>query len=248
MDSQTIEKLGHLPEKSKNVIIEFTDKLIDAFPDKLEAVILFGSAAGVEYIEDKSDINILIILQNIRTIDLNVIMDTGKKYIKKGLGIPLIFERDHVATSLDTFPIEFSDMKLRHILLHGNDPLKNADIEGKNVRYQCERELKSMLVNLRRGFLRTEGKKENLENLLTGSLSAVLAACRGMLWLAEKTPPNNVDDLLAEIRLLYNAETSAIDRVWHLRKGRSEATATLEMLFEAYVDDIARLASLVDKI
>jgi alpha-D-ribose 1-methylphosphonate 5-triphosphate diphosphatase PhnM len=105
-----------------------------------------------------------------------------------------------------------------------------------------------MMVNLRRGFLRTEGKKENLEELLSGSLSTVLAACRGIMWLAEKNPADNIDDLLAAVRTAYNADTAAIDRVWHLRKGRSESTATLETLFESYVDEIARLASIVDKL
>ena len=243
-----IKKLAHLPEKSRKVIIDFADQIAEAFTGKVEALVLFGSAAGGDFIEDKSDINILIVLDDVRAIDLNMIMHIGKKYAKKGLGIPLIFQKDHVATSLDTFPIEFSDMKRRHILLFGNDLLSNAIIEGQNLRYQCERELKSMMVNLRRGFLRTEGRKENLEDLLTGSLSTVLAACRGMMWLAEKTPPDNIDDLLAAVRTVYNADTAAIDRVWHLRKGGSESTATLETLFESYVDDIARLALIVDRL
>ena len=242
-----IEKLIHLPEKSRKAIIEFSDQIAEAFVGKLESLILFGSAAGADFIEDKSDINILIILQDVHAIDLNMIMHIGKKYAKKGLGIPLIFEKDHIATSLDTFPIEFSDMKRRHILLLGSDPLKDSVVESKNLRYQCERELKSTMVNLRRGFLRTDGRKENIENLLTGSLSTVLAACRGMMWLAEMTPPDNIDDLLDAIREKYNAETVAIDRVWHLRKGQPESTATLETLFESYIDDIAHLASIVDR-
>ncbi len=248
MDPMIIEKLSHLPEKSKNTIIEFSSKLEETFPENLESIILFGSAAGGDFIEGKSDINILIILHNIRTIDLNAIMDIGKKFAKKGLGVPLVFETDHIATSLDTFPIEFSDMKQRHILLSGKDPLKNASIEGKNLRYQCERELKAMMVNLRRGFLKTDGKKENIEELLTGSLSSVLASCRGMIWLQDKIPSDNVDTLLSEVRTAYNTETDAIDHVWHLRKGQPESTATLEMLFEKYVDDVERLSRIVDNL
>jgi predicted nucleotidyltransferase len=248
MDSLLTENLKHLPEKSRNVIIEFTDKLVEAFQNKLESVILFGSASDGDFIEGKSDINILIILQNVGAVDLNILMNLGKKYARKGLAIPLIFEKDHVATSLDTFPMEFSDMKQRHILLHGTDPLKDAIIENKNLRYQCERELKSMLVNLRRGFLRTEGRKENLENLLSSSLSTVLAACRGMIWLAKKTPSNDIEKLLSEIHSVYNIEIAAIDRVRRLRKGHAEATATLETLFDAYTNDIEQLANIVDKL
>jgi predicted nucleotidyltransferase len=247
MNQETIEKLKNIPQQSRDVVVEFSDKLVDSLGQNLSALILFGSAADGEYIEGKSDINILIILENVRVVDLTVIMETGKKFAKKGLAIPLVFEREHIETSLDTFPIEFSDMKKRHILIYGIDPLERATIEKTNLRYQCERELKSMLVNLRRGFIQTAGNKENIETLLAGSLSSVLAASRGLIWLLGETPPNNADSLLSEIKKAYKVDTDAMGRVWHLKKGHSGATATLEALFDDYCREIAQLAAKVDK-
>jgi predicted nucleotidyltransferase len=247
MKPEISEKLTHLPQKSKDVIIEFSDKLVDSLGENLSSVILFGSAAEGEYIEDKSDINVLIILHNVRVVDLIVVMETGKKFAKKGLAVPFIFEREHIETSLDTFPIEFSDMRKRHILLYGADPLIKAEIERTNLRYQCEREFKSILVNLRRGFIQTGGKKENLETLLSGSLSSVLAACRGLIWLKGQAPSDGVEALLKDIEEKYKADTASLGRVWHLKKGHSGATATLEALFDDYCREIAQLASTVDK-
>jgi predicted nucleotidyltransferase len=241
------EKLTHLPQKSQDVIVEFTTKLVESLGENLSSVILFGSAAKGEYFEGKSDINILIILQNVRVVDLTVVMEIGKKFSKRRLAIPFIFEQEHIETSLDTFPIEFSDMRKRHILLHGNDPLISAEIEKTNLRYQCERELKSILVNLRRGFLQTAGKSENIESLLSGSLSSVLAACRGLVWLIGQAPSDSVESLLKEVQEKYNTDTAAIGRIWHLKKGHSGATATLEALFDDYSREIAKLAATVDK-
>ncbi len=248
MKPETIEKLAHLPQKSGEAVIGFTDKLAESLGENLLSVILFGSAAGGEYIEGKSDINTLIILQSVRVRDLTVIAEIVKKYAKRGLAIPLVFGREHIETSLDTFPIEFSDMKARHIPLYGADPFIDARIEKKNLRYQCERELKSILVNLRRGFIRTGGKKENLEALLAGSLSSVLAACRGMIWQNGETPSDGAEALLDQVKGKYQVETAAINRVWYLKKGQSGATATLEALLEDYSREIARLASIVDKL
>jgi predicted nucleotidyltransferase len=247
MKPEIIEKLAHLPGKSSEVVTWFTDKLAESLNDNLLSVILFGSTAGGEYIEGKSDINTLIVLQNVGMGDLTAISEIVRKYAKKGLAIPLIFGREHIATSLDTFPIEFSDMQARHILLYGDDPFIDVRIEKKNLRYQCERELKSILVNLRRGFVRTGGKRENLEALLAGSLSSVIAACRGMIWLAGETPPDGVEALLLQIKNRYQVETAAIGRVWYLKKGQSGATATLEALLDDYSHEIARLALIVDK-
>lgn len=248
MHKDIAEKLSRLPGKSKNAVADFTEQLVEAFGDKLYSFILFGSAAGRNFIAGKSDINTLIILEEMSVSDLEVIMEIWQKYGKKGLAAPLLFERGHVATSLDTFPIEFSDMKERHILLHGSDPLETAKIEDRNLRYQCEREFKSLVVNLRRGYLRTEGKREKIEALLDNSLASALAACRGMIWMADKTPPDDISDLLLLIRETYNTDTSAIDRVWRLHRGQSGATALLEALFEDYKNNLTDLAAVADRL
>lgn len=248
MTSEILAKIASLPQKSKDVVGQFTKKLIDGLGDNLVSIILFGSAAEGEFIEGKSDINLLIVLLRARAIDLNIIMDVGRKFIGKGLAIPLIFEKDHVSTSLDTFPIEFSDMKRRHIVLFGEDPLEKAVIERKNLRYQCERELKSMLVNLRRGFLQTDGKGGNIQSVLENSLSSLLAACKGLLWLAGKTPPNETAAILSAVKETYNTGTVTMERVWELRQGKSGATATLEMMFDDYTSEIARLIGIVDRL
>ena len=247
MEEVITQKLSNLPDRKRKALESFADRINQAFGDRLYSLMLFGSAAGGGYIEGKSDINTMIILETVGVHDLEVIMETWEDYDRKGFAVPLVFERGHVVTSLDAFPIEFSDMKHRHIVLYGTDPLAEAVIEKTNLRYQCERELKSALVNLRRGFLRTRGKRENIEALLEGSLSSVLAACRGMIWMAEKEPRDFIIDLLNDLRDIYKTDISAIDRVWRLRKGHSGATAMLEALFEDYTVNIAELAKLVDR-
>jgi len=248
MDKESMEKLEHLPVKYRYTIEKFTGKIAVAFEANLYSMILFGSAAGVNFIEGKSDINTLIILEQIKMSDLEVLMEIGEKFKNKGLAVPLLFEKGHVKSSLDTFPVEFSDMKQRHILLLGEDPLVDAVVEKKNLRYQCEHEFKSILVNLRRGFLSTGAKRENIESLLENSLSSVVASCRGMIWLAGKTPPDEISDLLRLVKEVYNADTTAIDRVWRLEQGQSGATALLEALFEDYSVNIADLAAVADSL
>jgi len=248
MITETAEKLNHLSSRARSIISDYASMVQDSLGENLVSLILFGSAAGEDFIEGKSDINTVVILGDIRTPDLNIMTEILKKFARKGLATPLMFERHHIKNSLDTFPIEFTDMKRKHILLYGEDPFDTANIEIKNLRYQCEREFKSLLVNLRRGFLLTEGKRENIERLLENSLSSVIAACRGLIWIANQTPPANISDLLAALGDLYRSDTSAIDRVWRLRKGQSGATAMLEALFDDYTNNIESLAAIADRL
>ena len=242
------EKLSHLPQKSRETALDFTKALKDTFGADLLAVMIYGSAAGEEFIEGKSDINFMIVLAKVTAIELGNIAKVAKSYAKKGLAVPLVFDKNHIDTSLDTFPIEFSDMRNRHILLHGVDPLDNCQIETTNLRFQCERELKSILVNLRRGFLQGAGKQENLKILLESSLSSVFAACRGLIYLKSNNPSDKIEGLLGEVKEIYKIDTAAILKVWHLKQAKSDGKLELMKLFDDYCGEIHLLAMAADKL
>ncbi len=247
-------KLAHLPEKSRRAIEGFCRDLIKAFGDNLISLLLYGSAArksaddSVDYFkEGVSDINTVLILEKISTAELNAIRDIGRRYRKSGLVAPLIFRRDHIPTSLDTFPLEFSDMKENHVCLYGMDPLEGAQIEMKNLRHQCEVEFKGKLIHLRRGFVQIPGDRDSLHQLIAGSIVSILTACRGMIRLKGHTPPASVTALLKLIEEDYGIDTAPLGEVWKLKRGElEESTATLEILFDNYLAVIKNLAAVVD--
>jgi len=247
------EKLIHLPEKSKNAVQQFGLALMEAFGTNLYSLMLFGSAARsskeeADFKEGASDINTAIILETVGTHELNIIANIGRKSKKSGLAIPLVFKRGHIASSLDTFPLEFSDMKQTHIVLHGADPLAEAKIEHKNLRYQCEAQLKGQLVQLRRGYLASAEDVEALTNLIAASVTSILAACRGLAFLTGKTPPDSKPALLKLIQTNYDIDTSSVYEAWQLKHGETaHSTATVEMLFDRYLSVIEKLAEVVDK-
>ena len=249
------EKLKHLPVKSRQAVTRFAEAVTDAFGDNLYSLFLFGSAARAseqdgsgEFKEGASDINTAIVLENIRATELNILGNIGRRFKKRGLALPLVFKRGHIASSLDTFPLEFYDMKRSHIVLHGADPLENAVIEMRNLRHQCEVQLKGQLVLLRRGYLAAEEKRDPLSLLISSSVTTVLAACQGMAIIKGEQPPGTKSELLRVVHQDYNIDTSAIEEAWRLKRGELEvSTATLEMLFDRYTEAIEKLAELVDR-
>ena len=159
-----------------------------------------------------------------------------------------MFKRGHIPTSLDTFPLEFSGMKQNHIVLYGADPLEEAVIEMKNLRYQCEVEFKGQLVQLRRGYLAAGENREALASLMSVSVSSIMAACKGMATLKGITPPDSVTDLLKQVQVEYSIDTGAIDEALKIKHDEiEESTATLESLFDRYMSAIEKLANVVDE-
>jgi len=247
------DKLNHLPEKTRDLIVKFTETLIDSFGQKLYSFMLFGSVVrsakqnGNGFKEGVSDINSVIILESVTTRELNLIGEIGRKFKNSGLAIPLVFGRNHIAASLDTFPLEFSDMKQHHIVLHGSDPLEHAKIETKNLRHQCEVEFKGQLVQLRRGYLAAREDQEMLTSLISSSVTSVIAACRGMAQIAGKISPDNKTDLCKLIRESYNIDTTPIEDALRIKHGEhGGATAALEILFDKYLAVVEKLADVVD--
>ncbi len=253
-ENDTTVKLAHLPPKSRQAIEGFCSDLQKAFGANLISLLLYGSAArrtpassGEDFKEGSSDINMVLIFEKVTTVELNAIRDIGRKYRKYGLVAPLIFKSDHIPTSLDTFPLEFSDMKENHICLYGRDPLESAQIEVKNLRHQCEVEFKGKLINLRRGFVQIPGDRDSLHQLMAGSINSILTACRGMIRLKGEIPPPSVPELLRMIETDYKVDMAPVAEVWKAKRGElEESTATLEMLFDNYLAVIKNLAVLVD--
>ncbi len=249
------DKLRHLPAKTRKLASDFAEQLIESLGGNLYCFMLFGSAAraskrnGDDFKEGASDINTLIILESVSTNELNIILEIGRKFKGQGLAIPLVFKRGHIHSSLDTFPLEFSDMKQNHIVLYGENPLEDAEIETKNLRHQCEVEFKGQLVQLRRGFLASAGDQEILTGLISTSVTSIIAACRGMALIAGKTPPDNKSDLLKLVNDDYDVDTMPIDQAWRMKHGETGgATAALEVLFDKYLLTIEKLADVVDRL
>lgn len=249
------DKLRHLPEKTRATLTRFAQTLIETFGDDLYSLMLYGSAArsakrnGDEFREGTSDMNTVIILEQVGTQELNGIIGIGRKFKKSGLALPLVFKKGHIMTSLDTFPLEFSDMKDHHILLYGTDPLEDAKIETRNLRHQCEVEFKGQLVQLRRGYLASNEDPEALTALISASVASILAACRGMVLIAGEVAPNNKEALLKLVEDKYEIDTEPIKEATRIKHGESGgATAALELLFDSYMKAIEKLADVVDKL
>src|SRR6266581_2180822 len=67
--------------------------------------------------------------------------------------VPLLLTRAQIAKSLDVFPIEWLEMKERHLLLEGEDVLAGVEVPQRWLRLQCEHELRGKHIQLRQAYL-----------------------------------------------------------------------------------------------
>ena len=170
----TFKNLDRLDPWIQKHAIPFCQRMLDCFPGRISSICLYGSAAVGDYIPKRSDINIMVMVDRLGMEELQTCLKWIKKGRKKRITAPLFLTAEHIQTSSDVFPIEFLEMKEKHIHIDGMDPFANLIIDPKNLRHQCEQQIMGKLIRMRQGYLEVGLKKNHLRGLLTASLTSLL--------------------------------------------------------------------------
>ncbi len=226
---------------------EFTEKLKSTYDANLKSVVLYGSAAGGDFQKKVSDYNIIIVLENLAPVEIAKSSSLVRKWVKRGNPPPLFFSPEIIKSSSDVFPIEFFDIKERHKIIAGEDYFKDITIDPKNLRHQCEHELRSMLMNLRPRLAMLADKPKGLIRLALESSSSFFAVFRGILRLAGTTPQPGKKEMIEQLAKLSGIDPAIFLEVVDVREGsvvwnKKEAFEK----FEQYLTSINAIVRYID--
>ncbi|MBI5415444.1 MAG: nucleotidyltransferase domain-containing protein [Candidatus Omnitrophica bacterium] len=238
-----------LPRGIKKNIDEFVTSLRKLYSDDLACVILYGSAASGELTEAHSNINLLVVLKKTDLPSLEMSRRLVNHLSSRRIE-PLFLSREYILGSSDVFPIEFLDMKDNHVCLYGPDVLDEVRIDPRNLRFQCEQELKSKLILVRQQYLRVNpNDKRALANLLFRNLTSVAHIFRNLLRLKGKTPSRMNEDVFKEIAVEFHVETAVFLKIWQAKKDPARLNARdLKALLGDFVLELDKIIKTVDRL
>src|SRR2546421_8104081 len=239
MANKTDSKLGTLVEN-----------LRDAHGDNLASIVLYGSVAAGDHVEQHSDHNLLIALNRIASEDLRLSQDALRDWLRSGQPTPVYFTVAELKDAADVFPIEFLQMEKARKVLYGRDPFEFVEISRANLRHQTEYELRTKLIRLRRLYIPASVSVEKLSALMSDSLASFAALFGGLLILLGQEPPIwKADTVHATVRLL-ELDAAPFERILDLRTGKGSplTEADANDLFSAYMAQIERVIDAVDRI
>jgi predicted nucleotidyltransferase len=176
------------PARPEEIFEDFASDYRKAFESDLLSIILYGSGARGEYIPKKSDLNFMIVLSESGMDGLSKAIPLVSKWHKKRVNTPLFLTPAAFSSSLDTFPIEFLNIKAAHKVVCGENFLKDLAFDKNYLRLQCEREIKGKLVQLRKHFLETAGNWRETEALISASLPTFFSLFQAIIFLKDKEP------------------------------------------------------------
>ncbi len=232
-------------------LTQLTGRLKGAFGDRLVSAILYGSAAMGDWNEHSSDLNVLCVLDRLSPEELSKSEPIFRWWRGKGNPPPLLLTSEEVRTSTDCFPMEFHDMQEHRRVLHGEDVIRDLQIDRSFYRAQVEHELRAKQIRLRQKAAELLSDPERLMKLLTDSISTFSVLGRHVLILSghepqwKKTQVVHALEQVTGMRLPAASEILAI-RATGKRRGQGDVVSILTN-YLTEIDGVVRFVDGLDR-
>jgi predicted nucleotidyltransferase len=228
------------PELDKMV-----QRLVRALGERLESVVLYGSAARGDFQKKTSDFNLILVLRDLEPASLEALAPLLRRWLRHGQLMPRLFTRELIRDAADVFPIEFLDILAHRVVLHGQDPFRDLEVHRTHLRLQCERELREKAMRLREGYAESHDHPRDLKRLLTSSYTTFVALFRGCLHLLGGEVPVHNPDVVAAFCSRADISKEPFEEVDRLKHG--ESVPHLKATFGRYYGAVTRAVRVVDR-
>ncbi len=238
-----------IPEQPQDIFIPLTQDYVQAYGKDLVSLMLYGSAAGGSYVKGKSDINVLVVLtpEGINHLDKALVL--VKTWRKRNVAVPLVMTKAFIESSLDSYPIEFLNMKNNSVLIYGENVLAALTFQPQDLRLQIERELKAKILLLREGYLESEGSVRSLRNLIGKSLTAFVSIFNALIFLKTGAVHHKKGETIKEMSNIFQLNEQVFLSCFSIKEGTDKlSSAEVILLFKKYISEVEKICLAVDSL
>lgn len=208
------------------------------------SAVLYGSAARGDWDARRSDVNLLLVLEDPSPAALERLTPAIADWHAPGWTPPLLTGRDEWRRATDVFPIEITDMQLAYRLLTGPDPIASLRVAPADLRRALEQALRGSLVHLRQAYARFSGAMPTLGGFASSSISEVLVLLRATAVLRGHDPGRSAEATIGVLAPVLGDGAAALREI-AARRREPEWPCSPE-LFAGYLGAIRRAVDVVD--
>lgn len=171
------------------ILNELIENLKMTFENRLSSVFLYGSCAVEDCSRTFSDLNLIVIIENLQAQDLKNSHPFVKEFAKKGKYLPIFMDKEEWFNSCDVYAIECADIQNRHKIVYGEDLISKVEVDKSNLRFQCEQETKNLLIRLRQTYVGHAENKKAVKEIIKISSKTFVVIFRTILRLLDEKIP-----------------------------------------------------------
>jgi len=228
---------------------ELVTQLRAAYGARLSSVVLYGSGAGGEHIPNRSDYNVLVLLESLDNAQSFVAASAvARAWRESGNPPPMTMTLEEWRRSADIFPMEYADILERNRVLHGEPPFAGISVAPADLRLQLEQQVMGKLLQLRQGALLagTDGKRQ--AELVAASLSTMMVLFRAVLRLHDEPPTGDSTTTATRVGALAGFDPAPFIRAVRHVHGAEKLTSTeAGQVLSGYLGAIERLNRYLDQ-
>ena len=249
MTPLSLKNIKDFPLSIQPVITEFANKIIEALQGNVLSILVYGSAAGINYNPGVSNINLAIIVKNLDFLVLKQSVALVKWGHKHKMATPLFLTKDYILSALDVFPVEFSEIKEQHKVIFGEDIFKDLEIPVKDVRLLCEQQVKGKLLHLRQAYLDIGPNFFVLKNCLSSAFSDLVPIFRQLIALKGQKPNDHKEQMLGQLANIFSLDLAPFLAVYQDKNKKTLiATHQVEVHFQNFLDQLDILSRHMDSL
>lgn len=234
-----------ISESLKKRVSDFLEELKRVYGNGLVSVALYGSILDEVFSEKHSDINILAVLDDTSIEKLARIKPVLNKRAYQNYSV-VFFTEQFIRTSADVFPIEFIEMKERYAVLFGSDILAGISLDTRNLRFQTELELRSLLVKARQFYL-SNLNKNLLKYVLFKNATRAVFLVKNIIRVKKGDVSKDMADILRTIGSEYAVDTAVLNRIVEAKKNDERLSyPDTERLYFQFVGALEKIVGIVD--
>ena len=233
--------------------MSLTTEMIEPFLAKVDAAIgpdysavLYGSVARGENIPGLSDINLLLVLDQLTSDILVRLEPPFSAWVENNIPPPLLMTRAEWRRASDVFPVEITDMRTAYRTLRGSDPVAELVIRRSDHRRALERDLRGKLNRLRQAFVPSERDPESLGMFARQSIASVAVLYRSLLVLVGESVPPYMGAVLTHAASVVGFDPVAMVEIASHRGDQGWKCS--REAFEQYLSAVERTVGYVDQL
>ncbi len=248
MTSSTERTFDGVPDDVQQTLRAYVKEVRAAYGERLNGIVLYGSAVRGEFLPGRSNLNILLSVPAHDVALLQAYTALHTRWGKEQIVVPLFMTVDDLRSASLLFPLEYLDMQECHRVLWGQDPFAGIAVDRRHLAVEIVQSLRNNLLRVRQRFVEGGGTEEAITVLLPLSVTALLPALRGVQRVLGQPVSSQGDDLLDRLASQLGIDGSGLRDAWSLKRGHiTPGKQEVPRLMARYLDSLERVVRTVEE-
>lgn len=224
--------------KSKNpsdIVESCSAALKTHLGENLKCCLIYGSMVRGQFIEDQSDINLLILLKESTFQAHQVIGQIIRSHSPIN---PFIIGEKGLDRTMKVFGLKFSSIRRNYKVLSGEDPFVDFTVASGLDRFLCEQSLRNLQLRHTHFFTMSGHDRKRYSKYLIEVSSSVLTDVSEVARLNGAQLPQNFKDRISILEANLNFNCNALSELLLLKENSKTLTEAEVLEFQGKISQV----------